>query len=60
MPNIILLRPLPAHALFQNDRFNKDGQKNEREYVNKPKRNACKDYRFHKYLFGLNKKYYAT
>ena len=30
---IILLRPLPAHALFQNGRFNKDGQKNKREYI---------------------------
>ena len=45
---IILLRPLSAHALFENGRFNKDGQKNKREYINKPKRNACKDYLFHK------------
>ena len=45
---IVLLRPLPTHSLFENGRFNKDGLKNKREYVNKPKRNACKDYLFHK------------
>ena len=45
---IILLRPLSAHALFEYGRFNKDGQKNKREYINKPERNACKDYLFHK------------
>ena len=45
---IILLMPLSAHALFQNGRFNKDGQKNKQVYINKPERNACKDYLFHK------------
>ena len=45
---IILLRPLSAHALFENGRFNKDDQKNKREYINKPERNVCKDYPFHK------------
>ena len=44
---IILLRPLSTHALIQNSRFNKDGQKNKQEYVNKPE-NACKGYLFHK------------
>ena len=41
---IILFRP----PLFENDRFNKDGQKNKREYINKAERNTCKDYPFHK------------
>ena len=45
---IILLMPLSAHALFQNGRFNKDGQKNKQVYINKSERNACKDYLFHK------------
>ena len=45
---VILLRPLSAHALFDNDRFNKDGQKNKRKYIKKSERNACKDYPFHK------------
>ena len=36
----LLLRPLSAHALFENDRFKKDGQKNKREYINKPERNT--------------------
>ena len=45
---IILLRPLSAHALFKNGSLNKDGQKNKREYINKPETNACKDYSFHK------------
>ena len=43
---IILLRPLSAHALFDNGRFCKDGQKNKREYINKLERNTCKDYLF--------------
>ena len=37
---IILLRPLSLHAVFQNGRFNKESQKNKREYLNKPERNA--------------------
>ena len=45
---IILLRTLYTHALIQNGRFNKDGQKNKREYINKPERNAYKEYLFHK------------
>ena len=45
---IILLRPLSAHALIQNNRFNKDGQKKKQEYIKKPERNACKNYLFHK------------
>ena len=35
---ITLLRPLSAQALFQNGRFNKDGQKNKQEYMNKNQR----------------------
>ena len=45
---IILLRPLSAHTLFQNGKFNKDDQKNKQQYINKLKGNACKDYLFHK------------
>ena len=37
---IILLRPLFAHAFIENSRFNKDGHKNKREYINKPERNT--------------------
>ena len=51
---IILLRPLSAHALFENGRINKDGQKNKWEYIKKPERNACKDYPFHKYRLYLD------
>ena len=39
---IILLRPPPVHALFENVRFNKDGLKNKREYTNKPERNLVR------------------
>ena len=42
------------HALFENGRFNKDGQKNKWEYINKPERNTCKDYPFHKYCLYLD------
>ena len=43
---ITVLRLLSAHALFDNGRFNKDDQKKKQEYINKPERNACKDYPF--------------
>ena len=45
---VILLRPLSAHELFENGGYNKDGKKNKAEYINKPERNTCKDYPFHK------------
>ena len=45
---IILLRPLSAQVLFENGRFNKDGQKNKQEYTDKPERNTYKDCPFHK------------
>ena len=32
---LILLKPLSLHALFQNGRLNKDGQKNKHN-INKP------------------------
>ena len=51
---IILLRPLSVQALLKNGRFNKDGQKNKLEYINKPERNTCKDYPFHKYWLYLD------
>ena len=35
---IILLRPLPAQALIHDGRFNNDGQKHKREYINKTER----------------------
>ena len=37
---ILVYLPLPAHALFENGRFNKDRQKNKRENINKPERNT--------------------
>ena len=51
---IILLRTLPVHALFENGRFKKDDQKNKREYINKLKRNAYKDFAFHKQWLHLD------
>ena len=37
---ILVILPLSAHALFEDGRFNKDGQKNKRENINKPERNT--------------------
>ena len=51
---IVLLGPLSLQALFQDGRFNKDGHKNKQEYINKPKKNACKDYLFHKSCLYLD------
>ena len=52
---IVLLRPPSAHALFQNDRFNKDAG-NKQEYIYKPEKNdACMDYLFHKQCLYLGR-----